>query len=154
MQRLPALEPLQKAEYHKDQTGETLMALKAKFCLLARYSAGSQRSKGSTVSTPSLWDEYNRRFHKCPSDAPENACVLSLHHQLHPLLQNPIAQIKCPAPNLKTTVAYMHATRNGPRGPAGLGIPFAVDRMQNLVEILGQPFAEMLIWIPKFKNVA
>ena len=45
-------------------------------------------------------------------------------------------------------------TRNGPRGPAGLGIPFAVDRMQNLVEILGQPFAEMLIWIPKFKNVA
>ena len=44
-------------------------------------------------------------------------------------------------------------TRNGPRGPAGLGIPFAVGRMQNLVEILGQPFAEMLIWIPKFKNV-
>ena len=48
---------------------------------------------------------------------------------------------------------YDH-TRNGPRGPAGLGIPFAVDRMQNLVEILGQPFAEMLIWIPKSKNVA
>ena len=40
-------------------------------------------------------------------------------------------------------------TRNGPRGPAGLGIPFAVDRMQNLVEILGQPFAENADLDPK-----
>ena len=55
---------------------------------------------------------------------------------------------------MRIVIRRVKNTRNGPRGPAGLGIPFAVDRMQNLVEILGQPFAEMLIWIPKFKNVA
>ena len=39
-------------------------------------------------------------------------------------------------------------------GQAGLSDPFAVNRMQSLVEIRGHPFPKMLIWIPKFKNVA
>ena len=50
---------------------------------------------------------------------------------------------------LKTGQGRDKNTRNGPRGPAGLGIPFAVDRMQNLVEILGQPFAENADLAPK-----